>query len=106
MQFESVHPDRKYPLRGDAIQVEVRKKAGKLSARVQDDNGDPICNAKINLAGITGITDSVGHFDFTIPGDRLQPQMDIEITAIGYEPAHYTVVPNAEHVVLALKKSH
>jgi hypothetical protein len=36
----------------------------------------------------------------------LRPQMEIEIAATGYEPAHYTVVPNAEHVVLGLKKSH
>jgi hypothetical protein len=73
---------------------------------VQDDNGNPIPNATLDLAGLPGITDSAGHFEFTIPGDRFRPQMNIEITASGYEPAHYTVVPKSEHVVLGLKKSH
>jgi hypothetical protein len=35
----------------------------------------------------------------------LRPQMEIEVTANGYELARYTVVPNSEHVVLHLKKS-
>jgi hypothetical protein len=38
-------------------------------------------------------------------GDRLRPQMEIEITANGYELARSTVVPNSEHVVLHLKRS-
>ena len=56
--------------------------------------------------GLSTTTDPMGHFEFTIPGDRLRPQMDIGIATSGYEFAHYTVVPNSEHVVLALKKSH
>ena len=104
--FELSDPKRTYRLNSDGIYVPVKKRGGRISGRVQDENGEPISNAKINLAGITDITDSVGHYDVTIPGDRLGAQMDIEITAVGYEPAHYTVVPNAEHVVLALKKSH
>jgi len=31
-QFESVHPEQKYPLKGDALHVEVRKKRGANSA--------------------------------------------------------------------------
>ena len=31
--------------------------------------------------------------------------MEIEIAASGYEPAHYTVVPNSEHVVLSSKNA-
>jgi SEFIR domain len=104
--YEPTKPDEKYRLSGSSLYVSVRKRAGRISGRVQDDNGEPISNAKINLAGITAITDSLGQYDVTIPGDRLRAQMDIEITAVGCEPAHYTVVPNAEHVVLALKKSH
>jgi hypothetical protein len=39
------------------------------------------------------------------PGEAA-PQMDIEIAASNYEPAHYTVVPNSEHVVHALNEPH
>jgi SEFIR domain len=107
-QFESVDPEQKQPLKDDSIQLEVRKKVGKISGRVQDagDDGPPIPNAKLNLEGLSGTTDSGGHFEFVIPGDRLRPQMEIEIAAKGYELARYTVVPNSEHVVLHLKKSH
>jgi len=105
-QFESAHPEQRYVLSGDDIQFEVRRKSGELSGRVQDENGNPVAGAKIEVAGLSTTTDPMGHFEFTIPGDRLRPQMDIEIAAADYEPARYTVVPNSEHVVLALKKSH
>jgi hypothetical protein len=107
-QFESVYPEQKYALKGDAIQLEVRKKLGKISGRVQDADGDgaPIPNAKLYLDGLSGTTDSGGHFELVIPGDRLRPQMEIEIAANGYELARYRVVPNSEHVVLHLKKTH
>jgi hypothetical protein len=106
-QFESVNPEQMQPLKGDSIQLAARKKVGKISGRVQDagDDGAPIPNAKLNLNGLSGTTDTGGHFEFVIPGDRLRPQMEIEITANGYELARYTVVPNSEHVVLHLKKS-
>jgi hypothetical protein len=106
-QFESVNQEQRQPLKGDSIQLAVGKKVGKISGRVQDagDDGAPIPNAKLNLDGLPGTTDSGGHFEFVIPGDRLRLQMEIEITANGYELARYTVVPNSEHVVLHLKKS-
>lgn len=106
-QFESVNPEQKQPLKGDSMQLKVRKKVGKISGRVQDaaDDGPPIPDAKLNLDGLSGTTDSGGRFEIVIPGDRLRPQMEIEIAANGYGPARYTVVPNSEHLVLHLKKS-
>jgi len=107
-QFESVHPEQRYALKADAIQLEVRKKTGKISGRVQEADGDgaPVPNAKVYLGGLSGTTDSGGHFELVIPGDRLRPQMEIEIAANGYELARYPVVPNSEHLVLQLKKTH
>ncbi len=102
--FEVNDPNRKYRLDGESLYLSVHKKAGRIYGRVQDDNGDPIPNAQIDLAGLPGITESLGHFELPIPGDRLRPQMEIAIAANGYEPAHFTVVPNSE-VVLVLKKS-
>jgi SEFIR domain len=104
--FELSNPKEKHRLDGSSLYVAVRKRAGHIYGRVQDDDGNPIPNAVIHVAGLPGVTDSAGHFELIISGDRLRPQMEIEIAATGYEPAHYTVVPNAEHVVLGLKKSH
>lgn len=50
-------------------------------------------------------SNSVGRFGFIVPGDRLRPQMEIEITGSGDESAHYTVVPNSEQVVLSSKNA-
>ena len=95
-------------LRADPIRLEVRKKMGKIAGRVQgaDGDGPPIPNAKLYLdGGLSGTTDSGGHFELVIPGDRLRPQMEIEVAANGYELARYSVVPNSEHVVRAMASS-
>ena len=104
--FELGDPKQKCRLDGSSIYLSVRKRAGHIYGRVQDDDGNPIPNAVIHVAGLTGVTDSAGHFELIISGDRLRPQMEIEIAATGYEPAYYTFVPNSEHVVLSFRKSH
>jgi hypothetical protein len=38
----------------------------------KDGNGNPMPNTKIDLAGLSGITDSAGHFELVIPGERLR----------------------------------
>jgi hypothetical protein len=105
MQFESVHPEQKYALKGDAIQLEVRKKAGKLSGRVQDENGNPLSGVKIQVAGISTTTDSAGHFKVDIPGDQLQSEMDLDASASGYSSSHLKVVPNGNDVVMPLTRA-
>jgi hypothetical protein len=101
-EFESVHPDQKYPLKGDTLQVEVRKKAGKLSGRVQDENGNPLSGVKIRLAGLSTTTDPAGHFEVVIPGDHLQPSFDLMAEAAGYSTRHYEAVPNANGLVIVI----
>ena len=91
---------------GHELEVHPRLVLGMHDDSDADGDGGPIPNAKLNLDGLSGTTDAGGHFEFVIPGDRLRPQMEIEIAVNGYEPARYTVVPNSEHVVLHLKKSH
>jgi len=56
-------PRPEYSLKGDTLQVEVRKKAGRLSGRVQDENGNPLSGAKIQAAGLSTTTDPAGHFE-------------------------------------------
>src|SRR5208282_6793494 len=89
--------------KGDALQVEVRKKTGKLSGRVQDENGNPISGVAINVAGLSTMTDSSGHFEFVIPGDRMQRELGLEALAPGYAPATFNnVVPNANPLTISL----
>jgi hypothetical protein len=103
--FELSDPKQKCRLDGNSIYLSVRRKAGHLSGWVQDDNGNPIPNATIHVAGLSKVADSAGHFEFVIPGKRLQPELELEAVAIGYVPKHYKVVPNANEMVVQLTRA-
>jgi hypothetical protein len=100
--FELSDPKQKCRLDGSSIYLSVQRKAGHLSGRVQDQNGNPIPGAMIHVAGLSKVTDSVGHFEFAIPGERLQPSFDLVAEAAGYSNKHYEAVPNANELVIAL----
>jgi hypothetical protein len=103
--FELSDHKQKCRLDGSSIYLSVQRKAGHLTGRVQDDNGNPIPNATIHVAGLSKLADSAGHFDFVIPGKRLQGEFDLEAVAIGYAPKHYQVVPNANEMVVQLTRA-
>jgi len=101
-EFELIQPEQRYLLKGDRIQVEVRKKSGKIFGRVQDQDGKPLEGVKIEAAGLSTTTASAGRFEFVIPGDRLQPAFELVAEAAGYSPRHYEAIPNANELVVAL----
>jgi len=103
--FEVNDPNRKYRLDGGSVYLLVRKSAGRISGRVQDENGSPLSGTKIEVAGLSATTDSAGHFEFVIPGERLQADLELEAFAAGYAPKHYKVVPNANEVVVQLTRA-
>jgi hypothetical protein len=103
--FEPSDPKQKCRLDGSSIYLSVQRKAGHLSGRVQDDNGNPIPNATIHVAGLSKVADPAGHFEFVIPGKRLQPELELEAVATGYVPKHYKVVPNANEMVVQLTRT-
>jgi hypothetical protein len=99
---ESVTKDQKARLDGAPIYLAVRLKAGHIAGRVRDENGNPLEGAKIGVAGLSTTTDSAGHLDFVIPGDRLKPELDLDTVASGYSSSHLKVVPNGNDVVIPL----
>src|SRR5258708_18160761 len=100
-EFELV-PGQKYSLTGDTIQVEVIKKSGKISGRVQDEKGNPLSGVTLRVAGLSKMTDSSGQFSFVIPGEDLQPELELEAVAPGYAVKHFKVVPNGNEIVINL----
>jgi len=104
-QFESVNPDQKHSLKDSAIALAVRKKAGHISGRVQDESGNSVTGAKIEVAGLSTTSDPEEHFEFVIPGDRLQPELDLTASAVGYATKHYNAVPNANELVVQLNRT-
>ena len=103
--FELSDPKQKCRLDGSSIYLPVQRKAGHLSGRVQDENGNPLEGAKIGVAGLSTTTDSAGHFEFVIPGDRLKAELDLTASAAGYVTKHYNAVPNASELVIPLARA-
>ena len=59
----------------------------------------------IQVAGLSTTTNSVGLFEFTIPGDRMQTELDLGAVASGYSSIHLKVVPNGNDVVIPLTRA-
>jgi hypothetical protein len=60
---------------------------------------------KIQVAGLSTTSDSAGHFEFVIPGDRLQTELDLTANAAGYTTKHYNAFPNANELVVQLNRT-
>jgi hypothetical protein len=103
--YEPTNPDQKHRLDGPSLYLAVRKKPGRISGRVHDEQGSPVAGATIHVAGLSTVSDSAGQFGFIIPGDRLQPELDLDAVASGYSSSHLKVVPNANEVVVPLTRA-
>lgn len=101
--FELSDPKRTYRLNGAGIYVPVKKRDGRISGRVEDDNGNPLSGAKVQVGDLPPATsDSTGHFEFAIPGEQLKPELELDVVRAGYLPKRLKVVPNANDVVVQL----
>src|SRR5213080_285302 len=100
--FESTTANQKERVDGASLYLPVRKKSGHVSGRVQDQDGNPIANADLALAGLSAHSDASGHFEFIIPGEKLEQEMDLQAVAHGYKTQKYKVVPNANELTVTL----
>jgi hypothetical protein len=100
--FESTVANQKARIDGASLYLPVRRKSGHVSGRVQDQDGNPIANADLTLAGLSRHSDASGHFEFVIPGDKLEQEMDLQAVAHGYKAQKYKVVPNANELSITL----
>jgi hypothetical protein len=100
--FESTISDQKQRVDGGSLYLPVRKKSGHVSGRVQDQEGNPISGAELNVAGALTHSDASGHFEFIIPGNKLEQEMDLQAVAHGYRAQKYKIVPNANELTITL----
>jgi hypothetical protein len=91
---------------GASIDITVRKKSGEVTGQIAEDNNTfvPIPGAQIRIAGFTVKAGPSGEFHLVIPGDRMQPQLDIDVSAPGYTSLHTTVMPNSNRAVIKLAR--
>jgi hypothetical protein len=102
--FEMVRPSEKYRLSGASIDITVRRRAACFAGRVQDKAGKPILDAVVSIAGLSVKTDVTGHFELTVPGDRLKPELPVQVDAAGYTTGRTTVTPGANDLVMILRR--
>ena len=103
--FEPLGGAQKRRLDGRSFYLPVQRKAGHVAGRVQGHNGVTLAGAEIRVAGVSVSSDRNGHFELTIPGDRLKPEMELYAVAPGYLPERYKVVPNSNEIVVDLQRS-
>jgi hypothetical protein len=103
--FELSDPKQKCRLDGSSIYLSVHRKAGHLSGWVKDEKGNPIPGVTIHVAGLSKVTDSSGHFEFTIRGDQMQGELNLEALAPGYVPVNFNdVPPDANPLTIQLER--
>jgi hypothetical protein len=103
--FEVSDPKQKHRLDGSSIYLSVQRKTGYLTGWVKDEKGIPVPGATIHVAGLSKISDPSGHFDFVIPGDRMEGELDLEAVAPGYVPYNFhDVVPGVNPMTIQLKR--
>jgi hypothetical protein len=105
-KFESIDPGKKLKPDGPNVYIPVRRKAGRISGRVRDENGDGISGAQVHVAGLSAAVDAAsGHFELSIPGDRLQNGLELVAGAPGYASKSYQIVPSSNEISITLSKS-
>jgi len=100
--FESTAANQKERIDGASLYLPVRRKSGHVSGRVQDQDGNPIANADLTLAGLSLHSDVSGHFEFIIPGEKLKQEMDLQAVAPGHKAQKYKVVPDGNELTVTL----
>jgi hypothetical protein len=105
-KFESIDPGKKLKLDGPSVYLPVRRKAGRISGRVRDENGNGIPGAQVHVAGLSaGVDAASGRFELSIPGDRLQDGLELVAEAPGCASSSYQIVPDSNEISITLSKS-
>jgi hypothetical protein len=102
-RFESIAPGNRLRLDRVGIYLPVRRKAGRIFGRVESEDGSCLAGAQVLAAGLSAPVDQTsGHFELTIPGDRLEDDLEVQAVAPGCVSKGYKVVPNANEITITL----
>jgi hypothetical protein len=95
---------QKAHLTESSVYVEVHKKPGSVRGYVHDDEGKPLQDVSIALAGLTAQSNQNGYFEIDIPGKLLQNGLTLTAVAADFKPWTETVVPNSNDVMITLHR--
>jgi hypothetical protein len=100
--FESTLP--KIKLDGSSIYLPVRRKAGRIYGHVESLEPGCLSAVQVVVAGVSTQVDSLGHFDLTVPADRLQDELILNAFAHGCSSDTYKVLPDSHAITISMHK--
>ena len=103
--YELADPHAKIHLVGGSAYIEVRRKSGRISGYVHDNQSKPLAQANVSVGQLTTSTNAVGYFVLDVPGEQLQDSLSLLVTAAGFETWRGTVVPNSNEISIPLPRS-
>jgi hypothetical protein len=103
--FEVATPSQKYRLDGSDLYLLVRRKPGRVSGWVRDNKSQQVIGAVVTIGTNIVSSGASGHFDLSIPGEQLKPELSMQVTAPGYKLLNEFVVPNANEITITLERN-
>ena len=101
--FQRVDNSRQ-ALDGASLYIKVQRKPARIRGYVQDRNGNPIAGATISVAGLSANSRKDGRFDLVLSSDRIENALLLRVTAEGYQPWTYTVVPDGGEIAAMMHR--
>lgn len=105
-KFEPAETNKKYKLDGQPVYLAVRRKQGRLFGLIQSEEPRCLAGAKAEVAGTpVPVNPDSGRFDVSIPGDRVQDELTLDVSGPGCLTQHLQVVPNSNEIRVTLQRA-
>ena len=100
--YELINPKQKLRLDGPSLYLPIQKKPGSIVGHLQDEQGRPLAEVSITVAGLSTTTDRQGRCEFTIPGERLLKEFTLNANAAGFVPWSGSIAPDSNDAAIVL----
>lgn len=98
-------PKATIKLSQEAVYVAARAKRLHFTGEISDENGQPLPQARVSIAGVVKHTDADGRFDIVLPTDLPEGNRGVTITANGFEPWRGQAIPGGNPLQVRLTTS-
>lgn len=102
--FETMSGSAPRRLEEGSLYLPVRRLPVPLRGQVQDDEGQPIAGAKLQLNGLITNSGENGSFFFEVPVRLLDEKLFLDVSASGYKPWHDAAYLHSNAIVVKLTR--
>lgn len=88
----------------ETVYISVRKTTGTIEGLVEDDHGTGIEGAIVDVEGLVTTTKADGRFQIDVPGERVRPEMNLRVSAKGFEHQEHRVPVSGSEIQVRLVK--